>query len=328
VTFIVMGAVLFLAWSNGANDNFKGVASLYGSGTTSYGRALAWATLTTAGGTLLTLVLAAALVKTFSARGLVPDAVASSPVFLGAAALAAALAILVATVAGMPVSTTHALTGALVGAALASGGAVRFAVLGRSFVLPLLLSPFLSAAIAAVLLPLARLTSRGGVASASLARGMDGLHFLSAGAVCFARALNDAPKIVGILIGAKAVGAHVGLGAVGLAMAIGGLTGARRVAETMSKRIVPLDPGQGLVVNLTTASLVIAASTFGLPVSTTQVAGGGLFGIGAATGGARWRTITTILLAWVATLPVGALLGAAAMSAFGWLARVLPQLRE
>lgn len=72
MALIVFAAVLLLAWSNGANDNFKGVATLYGSGTTTYRKALAWATLTTLAGSLLTLVLAAGLVKTFSGRGLVP----------------------------------------------------------------------------------------------------------------------------------------------------------------------------------------------------------------------------------------------------------------
>jgi PiT family inorganic phosphate transporter len=144
-------------------------------------------------------------------------------------------------------------------------------------------------------------------------QALSGLHFVSAGAVCFARALNDTPKIVGILIGAKAVGANVGLGSVGLAMALGGLLGARKVAETMSKKIATLNAGQGFVANLTTAVLVIAASRFGLPVSTTHVATGGLFGIGAVTGTARWKTIVTILLAWLTTLPLGAALGAGSM---------------
>src|SRR5947209_16652858 len=114
MSWVVLAVVAFLAWSNGSNDNFKGVATLYGSGTASYRKALAWATVTTLAGSLLTLVLAAGLVNTFSARGLVPDRVAASPLFLGAAALGAAVTVLFATLLGLPVSTTHALTGALI----------------------------------------------------------------------------------------------------------------------------------------------------------------------------------------------------------------------
>jgi len=115
---------------------------------------------TAAGG----LVLAAGLVKTFSAKGLVPDAVATSGVFLAAAALGAGLTVLLATRFGLPVSTTHGLTGALIGAGLATGAGVNFAVLGKSFVLPLLLSPVLAVAITALLYPVAhRLRTRLGI---------------------------------------------------------------------------------------------------------------------------------------------------------------------
>lgn len=368
MTWLVLGIVLLLAWSNGSNDNFKGVATLYGSGTTSYRGALAWATATTLAGSLLTLALAAALVKTFSAKGLVPDALAESPAFLGAVALAAAATVLAASLLGLPVSTTHALTGSLVGAGLASGQVVRFGTLGKSFFLPLLVSPVMAAVLAMLLYPLARRTRRvlgvepetsvglteevnpvvapGGSLAAervqlavvvekngpprssdpamgtrgmgiSAARALDTAHFLSAGALSFARGLNDTPKIVALLIGARVIGANAGLLAVGLAMAIGGILGARRVAETMSRKIVHLNAGQGFVANLIAAVLVIGASRVGLPVSTTHVSTGGLFGIGMVTGTARWKTITTILLAWVTTLPLAAAFGAAAMWAIG-----------
>ncbi|MEX2625424.1 MAG: inorganic phosphate transporter, partial [Ilumatobacteraceae bacterium] len=89
------------------------------------------------------------------------------------------------------------------------------------------------------------------------------------------------------------------------------------VAETMSHRVTSMSPGHGLVANVSAAFLVITASRYALPVSTTHVTGGGLFAIGAETGQARWPVITAILAAWVTTLPLAAVLGALTYLAFG-----------
>ena len=87
---ILLMTVLALAYANGANDNFKGVATLFGSGTCTFRKALAWATVTTLAGSLLALVLAHGLVENFKGKGLVPDAVTKQPIFLLAVALGAA----------------------------------------------------------------------------------------------------------------------------------------------------------------------------------------------------------------------------------------------
>ncbi|HEV3026281.1 MAG TPA: inorganic phosphate transporter, partial [Planctomycetota bacterium] len=92
---------------------------------------------------------------------------------------------------------------------------------------------------------------------------------------------------------------------------------ARKIAETMSHRITRMNHGQGFASNLVTAGLVLAASRFGLPVSTTHVSCGALFGIGAVTGQARWRTIGGVVLAWIVTLPVSAGLAALAAGIVG-----------
>ena len=75
-------AVLFLAYVNGANDNFKGVATLFGSGTANYRTALVWATVTTLAGSLCALLLAQGLIDTFKGKDLVPDAVTTQGRFV------------------------------------------------------------------------------------------------------------------------------------------------------------------------------------------------------------------------------------------------------
>ncbi|HET8605465.1 MAG TPA: inorganic phosphate transporter [Gaiellaceae bacterium] len=153
---------------------------------------------------------------------------------------------------------------------------------------------------------------RGELVGVSAQQGLDVAHFVSAGAVSFARGVNDTPKLAALLLAAGAAGKGVGVPLVGAVIAAGGLLFARRVAETMSHRITALTPGQGLIANATSAALVIAASRYGLPVSTTHVTSGGLFGIGAVTGSARWKTIGQIVAAWLITLPLGAALAAVA----------------
>jgi PiT family inorganic phosphate transporter len=315
---LLLFAILVLAYSNGANDIFKGVATLYGGGTAGYRTALAWATVTTLGGSLLALLLASGLIDTFKGKGLVPDAVAAQPRFLLAVSLGAATTVLLATRLGLPVSTTHALTGSLVGAgALAAAGDVRLRALGASFLLPLAFSPVAAVALTAALSLLSR--RKPDAPAPPAVAWLDGLHFLSAGAVGFARGLNDTPKMVALLLAGEAFDPAAGLSFVAAAMAVGGVLNARRVAETMSRKITRLDARQGVTANVATAVLVLGASRFGLPVSTTHVSVGALFGIGLVNGTARPRTVLTILLAWVTTLPLAAALAAAFYTAAGWV---------
>ncbi|MCZ7624593.1 MAG: inorganic phosphate transporter [Candidatus Methylomirabilis sp.] len=139
---------------------------------------------------------------------------------------------------------------------------------------------------------------------------LDAGHYLSAGAVSFARGLNDTPKIVALSVAAGGVNLGWGVYLVALFMALGGLLHAQGVAKTVSTRITAMDADQGVIANLVTSFLVIFASRWGLPVSTTHVSCGALFGIGASNGKAQWGVVRNIVLAWVITLPVAALVAA------------------
>jgi inorganic phosphate transporter, PiT family len=142
---VLVAMTLFVAYANGANDNFKGVATLYGSNTTTFKMALLIGTVATFAGCVSSVFLADSLVKAFSGKGLVPDAVSASPTFLLAVAAGAASTVMLATVFSFPISTTHALTGALVGAGfMAAGSQLDLARLGSAYFLPLLMSPLIS----------------------------------------------------------------------------------------------------------------------------------------------------------------------------------------
>jgi PiT family inorganic phosphate transporter len=367
-TIFIILATLFVAYTNGANDNFKGVATLFGSGTTDYRKALTWAAITTLAGSVTAFFLATELVKTFSGKGLVPDALIGTPEFLLAAALGASATVLLATVTGIPISTTHSLTGSLVGVGLvAIGRDLGFSTLGRNFFIPLVASPVIAIILTAILYIILRSTRRMlgvsrktcvcmgekviPVANVNLVNGqmlsvaelksmeifvdeksrcqaraldryegrvlgidaqqiLDTLHFVSAGAVSFARGLNDTPKIVAFTVTTGVLGLKLNIGLVAIVMALGGILSAKKVAETMSHRITGMNHGQGFTANLITAILVIFASKMGVPVSTTHVSCGSLFGIGLVNGKANWKIIGGIVSAWVLTLPIAALLSA------------------
>ena len=357
-------STLFLAYSNGANDNFKGVATLYGSGILDYRTAISIATITTFLGSICAIFLAQGLVDSFSGKELVPQAIAGKTNFLIAVGFGAGSTVLLATRLGFPISTTHSLVGGLFGAGIMAVGLdVNFYRLGGTFFVPLLASPFIAFALGAVVywfftqtrkamgltkeicicigeekqfIPLSKLTNTesididlntstisqlnpklmiaddsecvdlytNNVWGISVQKSLDAAHVVSGAAVSFARGLNDTPKIAGLLVAAQTFDIHMGMVAIAIGMAMGGLLNARRVAETMSNKITEINHGQGFSANLVTSFLVIVASNFGVPVSTTHVSVGSIFGIGMVSGNHNTKVIKSIILSWLITLPV------------------------
>ncbi len=151
---LLLLAALGLAYANGSNDNFKAVATLYGSKTLPYKQALWLASGAQIAGSVASVLLAGALLKAFSGKGLVPLAVVGDPSFLLAVGGGAALTVLAATRVGLPISTTHALIGGLVGAGTAMvPEGFAWAQLGGKYFMPLLISPVLAVLAAALLYP-------------------------------------------------------------------------------------------------------------------------------------------------------------------------------
>jgi inorganic phosphate transporter, PiT family len=352
IELCLFAVTLLLAYANGANDNFKGVATLYGSGVLPYRRAKILATAATLIGAIAAAVVAQQLAYAFSGRGLVPNSVATQPLFAIAVAFAAGATVLLATRIGMPISTTHALVGGLAGAGLAAAGALNVGVLARQFLLPLLLGPLAAfglalfanraasrwwalnraseACMCITASPTLNTSSGSAVLAANsphiaigvansavcatpvaitVSSAMNWAHIASAGMVCVARGLNDAPKIVGLLLVAHTTTASFSLPLVALAMAVGGWLHARRVANTMAHDIAPLEPRSAFIANMCTSLLVMSASKFGLPLSTTHVSVGAISGLsfsGRQSAPLSWGTMKHILLAWLFTLPVAA----------------------
>jgi len=347
LTFVL---VLWLAFANGSNDVSKAVATLVGSGVTSYRNAVLWGTIWTMVGAGIAGLVATAMVSTFS-QGLVAPDVQSSPVLASAVLCGAVVWVLVASWTGLPVSTTHALTGAIVGAGLVAFGVegLLWQPIGKKIVLPLILSRVLAArwegACLCVMPParaLVMIDAHGATRTLfqtaalgqpvmavpsqcdreglrGLVVGLDGLHWCSSGLASLARGMNDAPKVAAMLLlgstvpswSSPAVQTMVFF-AVAAAMGIGSYLAGLRVTRVLAEKVTRMDHSEGLSANLTTSSLVFASAIMGLPVSTTHVGSSAIIGIGLLKGikGVRWTTVRDMVLAWVVTLPACGLLAA------------------
>jgi inorganic phosphate transporter, PiT family len=357
ITFLIgVGLALF----NGANDNGKPVATLIGSGIASLRQGLGWGFWTTLAGSLCAVIWGATLLKAFSGQGLVALDVTAKVGFLPAVALGASMTVALATKLKLPISTTHALLGGLVGAGLVLGqGHIAWNVLGVKLAGPLLISPIAGLLTALLLVFPLRLfapkrvmgegcvciapsemmihsggsvalrdasikigtlpeckSSGGFMVLPPLGKIVRGLHVLSSGAVSFARGLNDTPKIAAILLPVAFLSKSSAVLAVSVAMGLGGWFLSRGVAVTMSEKITDLKDREldAFAANVSTAFLVLLASRWGLPVSTTHVSTGSLVGTGLSHGEFQGRTLATILLAWITTLPMAA--GIAGLVAF------------
>ncbi len=353
-----------LAFANGSNDISKGIATLVGSGVSNFRAAVLWGTLWTVAGGLLAAYASQGLVATFSGKGFL-DHPTSGAAFLGAVAVGATAWVLLASRTGLPVSTTHAIAGALAGAGIVEEGfgLLHWSAFGMKVALPLALSPVISIALIYLVFPLLRrtvaraetyclcierlvvLSPDGGLAMSSAGAApivataercdasttiaarlsaVDGLHWLSSALTSLARGLNDTPKIVA-LGGAASLALGIQgfpfYAAVAIGMGAGSVIAGFRVTETLARKVTPMSPTDGFAANAVTTVLVGLASWAALPVSTTHVSSGAIIGVGLHRGerSVEWHTVRQMLLAWLVTLPVAALLGA---GAFAVLAKV------
>jgi len=346
----LIALTLVVAFANGANDVSKGIATLVGSGVSNYRRAIAWGSLCTVVGALTAAFASQGLVATFSGKGILTQTTASAH-FLLAIAVGAIAWLIVATRTGMPVSTTHSLVGALIGAGIMQSGVhgVIWPALGAKIVVPLVASPVIALALLLLFLPLLRpviarfdrycvcveqtvavtpegiafraampVVEVGSVQSCSTAvarvTAIDSLHWISSGATSFFRGMNDTPKVLALGV-AAALTAGIGqlplYGLVALAMGAGSVVAGFRVTRTLAEKVTRISPSNGLAANLVTSVLVGAASRFALPVSTTHVSSGAIIGAGLSDRDVHWKIVKEMLLAWLVTLPVSALLAAA-----------------
>ncbi|MFC5949127.1 anion permease [Pseudonocardia lutea] len=248
----------------------------------------------------------------------------------GMAGLAVVLAALVGAIIwnlvtwwfGLPSSSSHALIGGLVGAALASAGTVKWAGVLDKVVIPMILSPvvgFVLSSIVMIVLLWIFKDSR----PTRTTRGFRIAQTVSAAAMALGHGLQDAQKTMGVIVLALVVGGfHQGsevpwwvvLISAG-ALSLGTYAGGWRIMRTLGRRIIDLDPPRGFAAELTASSILYTtAFVFAAPISTTQTITSSILGVGATKrlSAVRWGVGGNIAVAWVLTLPAAALCAALA----------------
>lgn len=246
------------------------------------------------------------------ATGLI-NPLAAEPPLIASAILGAISWNVVTWFLGIPSSSSYALVGGMMGAALFYGGAAMVLWQGIIFkvVLPMILSPLIGFALAYCFMRVLYTTSLR-----SHERLFRYLQILSAGCVALAHGLNDAQKSMGIItLGLFASGfldsPHIPLWVIAscaITMGLGTAFGGLRIVKTVGYKITKLKPAQGFAAEAGASSIILIASFLGMPISSTHMIVGSVTGVGMArkSSAVRWLTAKKLIIAWVLTLPASA----------------------
>jgi inorganic phosphate transporter, PiT family len=300
-----LGLLFLLAFANGANDVGKSVASLMhlGPGAKISRRPLLWGGFFSGVGSIAAIIVSTRLLATFTPQKILNASIDSS--FVLAVLAATAVWVLAATLVRLPVSTTHAILGAIMlqGIFLFGLSSLAWDFVAIHVLLPLAAGPL--AALFGIYL-LERLIPHPKVVKEEKPRWAGVSHWGSAAATALARGVNDAPKMAvlgGFFLAASSVeGVWVPYSIVALAVVIGSMVLGHRVAMTLTKQAFPLDHGQRLRAGVATAVLVSAGAYFGAPLSTTHMHSGANAGASGLKASIR-TALRGMVLPWLVTLP-------------------------
>ena len=325
-TLLVVVVVVGLAFdfTNGFHDTANYVATWVGT------RALSprAAVLVSAAANLAGAFVTTAVAKTVG-KGIIDTGLATEHTVL--AALIGAIAWnLLTWWLGLPSSSTHALIGGLVGAALVQSGSkgVDWSGIWEKVIIPGAVSPVIGFVGAfALLVVIYRLFHRltPGVANRGFRLG----QLLSGTWVAFTHGANDAQKTMGVI--ALALFTHGSISsfyiptwvkiAAGLTIAAGTYAGGWRIIRTLGQRIYKMAPEHGFAAQIAAGSTLYAGTHFGFPISTTHVVSGSVMGAGATRrlSAVRWGVAGNIVVAWLLTLPAAGLVAAALFYPVRWI---------
>lgn len=316
VLVIVVVTALAFDFTNGFHDTANVVATGISTRAIPPRTAVAGAAILNFVGAFISLEVAATV-----ANGIV-EADLITPTIVFAGLIGAIAWNLITWWYGLPSSSSHALIGGVVGAALAAEGTK--AVIGEGLVgdviIPALVAPALAFVIAAVgILSVYRIVGR--LRPGPVNRGFRGGQIVSGGLLALAHGTNDAQKTMGVITLALIANGNISendfhvpfwvVASAATAIALGTYAGGWRIIRTLGTRIIKMDPAQGFSAQSAGATVILASSHFGYPLSTTHTISGAVIGAGAAkrVSAVRWGVAGNIVLAWLFTLPAAGAIG-------------------
>lgn len=323
IVVLVIALALFFDFTNGFHDTANAMATPIATGALRPKVAVGLAAILNLIGAFLSTEVA----KTISG-GIIKEGdggVLITPELIFAGLIGAIVWNMITWLLGLPSSSSHALFGGLIGAALVGFGvgAIDFAVVTSKVILPALLAPLTAGLIAYVATKLAYAITRRYDGKPD---GRDGFRYaqiFSSSLVALAHGTNDAQKTMGVITltlvaaGMQTAGSDVQWWVIvtcAIAIALGTYMGGWRIIKTLGTGLTDVKPAQGFAAETATAATILASSHVGFALSTTQVASGSVIGSGLGRRGSkvRWRTAGRIGIGWLMTLPAAGGVGAIA----------------
>ncbi|MGW0995003.1 anion permease [Streptomyces sp. NPDC002520] len=317
VLIVTIAVALFFTYTNGFHDSANAIATSVSTRALTPRAALAMAAVMNLAGAFL----GSGVAKTVS-EGLIETPKGSTGMgILFAALLGAIVWNLVTWYFGLPSSSSHALFGGLVGAALAGGTEVLWNGVIDKIILPMFLSPIVGLIVGYLVMTAIMWIFRGANPHKAK-RGFRIAQTVSAAGMALGHGLQDAQKTMGVVVMALVISGHETYGdpipvwvkiACAVMLSLGTYAGGWRIMRTLGRKIIELDPPQGFAAETTGASIMFTtAFLFKAPISTTHVITSAIMGVGATkrVNAVRWGVAKNIVLGWFITMPAAALVAA------------------
>ncbi|WP_435174499.1 anion permease [Gordonia hongkongensis] len=313
---VVIVLAMIFTFTNGFHDSANAIATSVSTRALTLRSALA----TAAVGNLAGSFFGAKVASTVGSGIIELDVSAEALILVGAALVGAITWNLITWWLALPSSSSHALFGGMVGAALAGGMNVLWGGVLHKIVLPMVISPIVGFLLgAAAMLTIMWAFRKRSPSQTS--RNFRRAQTFSAAMMAFGHGMQDAAKTMGIVVLALVVAGHQDDYSIPLwcflltaaVLAVGTATGGMRIMRTLGRKIIELDPPQGFAAESTAASvLYVASAGMGAPISTTHVISSAIMGAGSTkrTSAVRWAVAGNMAIAWVTTFPAAAVLGA------------------